>query len=521
MKVDLPILNAWATEATPPQTAAAGAIPHVVAWNLTQRCNLACAHCYISAGSWHSSRAELPTSTCRRIIDEILEVNPAPMLILSGGEPLLRDDLEQIAAHASAGGATVVVGTNGTRLTAARIESLKAAGVRGVAISVDSLDATYHDRFRHGGGALEEALAAVERLRAQRLDFVIQTTLTRGNRAELERLVAWAAEQGAVSFNLYFLVATGRAGRMQGLSPAENDEVLRELVRLQREYRGRLMIRSKCQPQLMRHVHAADPDSPLLNYETRCPCGVQYCRITPEGMLTPCPYMPVVAGDLRDSSFGHVWRTSPVFAALRAGALGGKCGRCEYRKLCGGCRARAYAQAGDFLAADESCAYEPAGDVPVIERQREVTYGMAAPETMSWAPAARQRLERVPSFVRGVVTARVEAWARQRGYAEITPAVMDEVRRSLPVDFSKRMPFFLRPSPAPPGRGQGEGEGEGMAWRRRGSGSGSPANQDGARGPDHVRGQGRGATLPRPRPRPRPASMGSDVPEPPNPASHA
>ncbi|HEY8469019.1 MAG TPA: radical SAM protein [Longimicrobiales bacterium] len=443
MKADLRILDAWAAQPDSPQAAAPGAVPHVVAWNLTQRCNLACAHCYISAGSWHSTHAELPTATCRRIIDEILEVNPSPMLILSGGEPLLRNDLEEIAAYATAGGATVVIGTNGTRLTAERIASLKDAGVRGVAVSVDSLDPTYHDRFRHGNGALEDTLAAVQWLREQRIDFVIQTTLTRGNRAELERLVAWAAEQGAVAFNLYFVVATGRAQRMGGLSPAENEEVLRELVRLQREYLGRMMIRSKCQPQIMRHVHSLDPDSPLLNYETRCPCGVHYCRITPEGMLTPCPYLPVIAGDLRRSSFGDVWRTSPILGALRTGALGGKCGRCEYRKLCGGCRARAYAQTGDYLAADESCAYEPTGTLPVIERQRPVTYGMAVPETLTWTPDARQRLERIPSFVRGVVTARVEAWAREHGYAVITPAVMDEVRRGLPVDFSKRPPFFM------------------------------------------------------------------------------
>src|SRR5687767_12692482 len=138
----------------------AGFIPHVVAWNLTRRCNLACAHCYIAAGSWYGAEGELTTAECRRIADEILELNSAPLFILSGGEPLLRDDLEEIAAHASRRGATVVVGTNGTRLTTERIRSLKASGVTGVAISIDSLDAKYHDRFRHGDGALSDTLAA-------------------------------------------------------------------------------------------------------------------------------------------------------------------------------------------------------------------------------------------------------------------------------------------------------------------------------------------------------------------------
>ena len=140
------------------------AIPHVVAWNLTERCNLACAHCYIAAGPWRSAGGELTTDEVRRIADEILALNPAPMFVLSGGEPLLRDDLETIAAHAKAGGATVVVGTNGTGLTAERIASLQEAGVTGVAVSVDSLTERYHDRFRHGTGSLGETLAAVERL---------------------------------------------------------------------------------------------------------------------------------------------------------------------------------------------------------------------------------------------------------------------------------------------------------------------------------------------------------------------
>ena len=157
---------------------ASGYVPHVVAWNLTRRCNLACAHCYISAGSWHAEESELDTDTCLGILDQVLDLNPNPMLILTGGEPLLRDDLEVLARHARERGATVVVGTNGTRLTDDRITSLMDAGVQGVAVSVDSLDARYHDRFRHGSGSLEETLSAVERLRRHRLDFVIQTTST-------------------------------------------------------------------------------------------------------------------------------------------------------------------------------------------------------------------------------------------------------------------------------------------------------------------------------------------------------
>ena len=419
-------------------------VPHVVAWNLTQRCNLACAHCYIAAGAWHSAANELTTAECVRIADEILSISPAPMFILSGGEPLLREDLEEIAAHAVGNGATVVVGTNGTRLTRARIRSLKAAGVSGVAVSVDSLDARYHDRFRHGTGALRDTLAAVARLREEELDFVVQTSLTRGNRAELDRLAEWAEGAGAVSFNVYFLVSTGRGEAMAGLTPAENEAVLEQLTAMERRYRGRMLVRSKCQPQIMRHVHAADPDSPLLNYGTRCPCGVHYCRITPEGRITPCPYLPVEAGDLRESSFVEVWRNAPVFARLRAGEPGGKCGRCEYRALCGGCRARAHADSGDFMAEDASCLYEPAGDTPVVEA-RALTYGGAVPAaTMAWSPDAEARLARIPGFVRGVVVERIESFARARGHDTVTNEVMDEVRRSMPVDFAARMPFFMR-----------------------------------------------------------------------------
>ncbi len=416
-------------------------VPHVVAWNLTRRCNLECAHCYISAGPDESATEELATAECLRIADEILALNPAPLFILSGGEPLLRADLTDIARHSARRGATVVVGTNGTMLTDDRLKALVDAGVTGFAVSVDSLAPRYHDNFRHGAGALAATTEALERLRRHRVDFVVQTTVTRGNRDQLARLAAWAAEQGAVCFNAYFLVPTGRGARLSDLSASEYEAVLAELVGLHREYLGRMMVRAKCAPHFMRHVHLAMPDSPVLNYETRCPCGVQYCRVTPDGKLTPCPYLPAVAGDLRREGFADVWRNSELFRTLRAGTLGGRCGRCEYRALCGGCRARAFAGTGDPLAEDPGCGYEPVGG-PVIECERPVSYGAQVARRLPWSAAAEELVRRIPSFVRGVVIHRLEEYAVKHGHTEVTVELMQEVRRAMPVDFSKRLPFF-------------------------------------------------------------------------------
>jgi len=211
----------------------------------------------------------------------------------------------------------------------------------------------------------------------------------------------------------------------------------------------------------MRHVVEGDPESPLLNYQTRCPCGVHYVRITPEGKVTPCPYMPVVAGDLMTQSFEDIWESSPVFTRLRSGELGGRCGRCEYREVCGGCRALAYADSGDFMGPDDSCAYEPSGEIPLIAARRPVSYGQSGPDgrsvadlgtasteqaasvALEWSPEALARIDGVPSFVRGVVMTRVEKFARDRGHTRVDVEVMEEVRRNLPVDFSKKLPFFL------------------------------------------------------------------------------
>lgn len=418
-------------------------LPHVVAWNLTKRCNLRCSHCYISAGPFETAEAELQTPECRRIVDELVAVNPSPMLILSGGEPLVRDDLEEIASYAKERGATVVVGTNGTTLTEPRVAMLARAGVSGVAVSVDSLDEGTHDHFRGGAKALERTKEALGRLRERRLDFIVQTTATPRNAAEVPKLLEWAAAEGAVCFNLYFLVPTGRGVDLLDLQPQQIETLLAELAAAESRYRGTMMVRAKCAPHFMRHVHQQDADSPVLSYRTRCPCGIDYCRITPDGKLTPCPYMPTAAGDLRQQPFGEIWRGSRLFAELRERNLGGRCGRCEYRMVCGGCRARALATSGDHLAEDPACVYEPPGDRPLVER-KAIGYGSAAAASLTWSPEASERMAKIPSFVRGVVMQRVEDFARARGLSVVTPELLGEIRQSMPIDFSKRRPFFLK-----------------------------------------------------------------------------
>jgi radical SAM protein with 4Fe4S-binding SPASM domain len=418
-------------------------LPHVVAWNLTKRCNLRCSHCYISAGPFETAESELTTAECHRVVGELLDVNPSPMLILSGGEPLVRQDLEEIASHASGRGATVVVGTNGTTLTEPRVAMLKRAGVSGVAVSVDSLDEGVHDHFRGGAHALERTKEALAHLREKRIDFVVQTTATPRNAAEVPALLDWAAVEGAVCFNLYFLVPTGRGVDLLDLQPQRIEALLAELAVAETRYRGRMMVRAKCAPHFMRHVHQADADSPVLSYRTRCPCGIDYCRITPDGKLTPCPYMPSEAGDLRRQSFGEIWSGAKLFAELRARELGGRCGRCEYRLVCGGCRARALAATGDHLAEDPACTYDPPGDRPLVER-KAVSYGRSAEASLAWSDEARERMAKIPSFVRGVVMERVESFARARGLDTVTPELLSEIRKSMPIDFSKRRPFFLK-----------------------------------------------------------------------------
>jgi radical SAM protein with 4Fe4S-binding SPASM domain len=192
-----------------------------------------------------------------------------------------------------------------------------------------------------------------------------------------------------------------------------------------------LLIRAKCAPHFRRIIYELNPDSPLLrNYaHGSCPAGKYYCRITPDGDVTPCPYMPVAAGNLRSASFAALWRSAGVFDDLRDPKLGGRCGACEFSKICGGCRCRAYATYGDYLAEDPACGYQPgAHGGRVIDLPASMTFGLPVAPEMVWQDAARARLDAIPSFARGMVVKAVEAYARGRGDTVITPELLAEVR---------------------------------------------------------------------------------------------
>ena len=411
-----------------------------VSWNITRLCNLKCTHCYLPAGfvdtnefpSGYYRDAELTQSQCFRVIDEIAEINPNILLILTGGEPLLRPDILKISDYAARTGFLVVMGTNGVLLNDETVQKMSDHGVTGAGISLDAVDPVNHDKFRGMDGAWEGTMNGVEALKRANLDFLVQTSVTRWNYDEIPQIVDFAYELGAKVFNLYFLVRTGRGKTVMDITPAQYERMLSTLFELQAKYRGKMLVAAKCAPHYKRVIYEQQSDSPFLQaYPSgTCPCGIYYCRITPEGDLTPCPYMPVSVGNLKKESFATLWNQSKVFHELRdRKLLEGKCGACEFRDVCGGCRARAYALTDNYLAEDPSCEYQPgqAGEQNV-RFEKTTPFAAETDYELQWTDAAQQRLQRVPSFARGMVTKSVEKYAREHGYNEITPEIMKAVK---------------------------------------------------------------------------------------------
>ena len=441
--------------------------PYVISWNLTYRCNLACEHCYLDAGGTplvgtenFADRSELGTEECFKVIDEIAAFAPECVTILTGGEPLLRRDIIDIVRRAAQRGLWVVVGTNGVRITENVAQRLAEAGARGLSLSLDALDPERHDRFRRVRGAWQNTVDGAQILNRTGLPFIVQTTAGSHNSGELEAIADFAHDRLAAKvWNLYFLVPTGRGQFVSDITPAQYDEVLASLYRIQRKYDRRMLVNAKCAPHYIRTVlDNGDADARIRIYSGGaggCPAGTHYMGIRPNGDVTPCPYLPVFAGSLRKASLTDLWFSGLFEGIRRRSALGGRCGDCEMNAHCGGCRARAYGMTGDLMAEDPLCTHTPgkyAGspllvlDPPAeagspeprsgaggsVFNSRRIEYGPEAPPTIAWDEAANERMKKIPAFVRGMVVKAVEDSCRKSGIDRVTVEELERIRARMP-----------------------------------------------------------------------------------------
>ncbi len=350
-------------------------LPRVISWNMTLRCNLQCPHCYIDAGG-NVGKKELTTDQGKLLIDQIAEVS-RPLLIFSGGEPLLRRDFYELARYATEKGMTVAMGTNGTLINDTVAQRLKSSGVKAVAVSIDSHISERHDIFRGQTGAWEQAFQGIDACIRNGIRVQVNTTVTAQNFDEVEQVMDLATEHGASSFHLFFLVPTGRGANIGDISPDMYEDIISRVLDTMVFGRNQLRIRPVCAPQFIRIALQKGYD--LKEWGRGCIAGLSYCRIYPTGDVTPCPYLPVTLGNILDKDFKDIWFNSPVLKKLRNfNTLKGKCGVCEYRNACGGCRARAYGMTGpvntcsglhepgepggDYMAEEPWCPYIPGGE---------------------------------------------------------------------------------------------------------------------------------------------------------------
>ncbi|MGD2066213.1 MAG: radical SAM protein, partial [Candidatus Bathyarchaeota archaeon] len=346
-------------------------VPLVVSWNVTLKCNLKCAHCYINAAETELAD-ELSTDAAKMLIHQITEVS-RPLLILSGGEPLLREDIYEIIRYGADRGLRMGMGSNGMLIDDETTRKLEDAGMGTVAISLDSSIPERHDEFRGVKGCWQSAVDAIKALKKSKIEVQVNSTVTLQNYDEVEDIMALAEELGVDNFHLFFLVPTGRGTDIEDISPQMYEDMISSTLGKIPNYK--LNVKPSCAPQFMRV--SKDQGVDMSRWVRGCMAGLYYCRIYPSGEVTPCPYLPLNLGNIRERSFKDIWFNSEVFKALRDfDQLKGKCGMCEHREVCGGCRARAYGvttdqmdfcgalheptvSQGDYLASDPWCVYQP------------------------------------------------------------------------------------------------------------------------------------------------------------------
>lgn len=328
----------------------------IISWNTTNACNLNCPHCYRDASK--ALPDELTTSEAKAMLQQISEAG-FMIMIFSGGEPLLRDDIFELVEHAKGLGLRPVFGTNGTLLNRETVKRLKESGAAAMGISLDSTDAEKHDCFRGVPGSFDKTMEGMKNCREAGLRFQIHTTVMDWNYDEIEQITDLAIESGATAHHIFFLVPTGRAAHLaSGIMKAEKYEELLERI-MDRQKEVPIELKPTCAPQFMR---IAKQKGMNMRFTRGCIAGIAYCLIGPTGNVQPCAYLDMNLGNVREIPFTEIWRNNEVFKELRTMEYSGSCGRCDYKDVCGGCRARAaYYHKGDYMASEPWCTYKPVG----------------------------------------------------------------------------------------------------------------------------------------------------------------
>ena len=339
----------------------------LVAWETTRNCNLSCVHCR-AAATQGPYEGELDTETSLRLLDQIAEVGQA-IVILTGGEPLLRPDIFELAAYGTKKGLRMVMAPNGTLVDAAAAGKMAESGIRRISISLDGASKEVHDKFRGVDGAFEGAIRGIRAARDAGIEFQVNTTITQANLEEIPRIQQLAVDLGAAAHHIFLLVPTGRGKYILDQSiTAEQYEKTLNWFYDQRD-KTPLQLKATCAPHYYRILRQrARADGKTVTFETHgldavtrgCLGGTGFCFISHRGVVQPCGFLNVPCGDVTRQSFAEIWKNSEVFLALRnLENLKGKCGKCEYKRVCGGCRARAFEATGDYLAEEPLCSYQP------------------------------------------------------------------------------------------------------------------------------------------------------------------
>ncbi|MBR9980954.1 MAG: heme b synthase, partial [Desulfatitalea sp.] len=346
---------------------AGGASPplRLVAWETTRNCNLSCVHCRASATCGPYS-GELGTEAALRLLSQIARV-AQPIVILTGGEPLLREDIFDIAAYGTEKGLRMVMAPNGTLITPQIAKKMATSGIKRISISLDGATADSHDQFRGVSGAYEGALRGIRHAKAAGIEFQINTTITKTNLDQIPKILALAEQLGAVAHHIFLLVPTGRGKYIvdQAIDAQEYEQTLNWFY--EQRNRTPLQLKATCAPhyhRIMRQRAKAEGQS--VTYQTHgldavtrgCLAGSGFCFVSHRGIVQPCGFLDLPCGDVTQDDFADIWHNSHNFKILRdTNQLKGKCGICEYRKVCGGCRARAFEAVGDFMEAEPLCLY--------------------------------------------------------------------------------------------------------------------------------------------------------------------